>query len=345
MHELRKDPLLGKWVAVLKDSKEPEHYLQYPLGRRDAAEESTGCMFCSGREPETPPEIFALRQPGSPPDSSGWHTRVVPKSNPLFQIEGDLGRKGIGMYDKMNSIGANEIIIESPQHNVPVELMGPAQMKLVLATYRHRIAELEKDPRFRYLLIFKDHGKSAGEVYHHPHAQVVATPVIPKGIKEELDGAKDYFFYKERCIFCDMIDEELQNGRRIIMETGHFVAFTPFASITPFEFWIMPKKHNCAFQDSDDEEMEDLSFVLTTALKKMNWILKDPPYHYVLHTAPNRVPRKDHWHTLGEDFHWHIEIMPELLSRSGFELSSEMFVLTTSPEDAADYLRGASPLS
>ncbi|MBI3592759.1 MAG: galactose-1-phosphate uridylyltransferase [Nitrospirae bacterium] len=345
MHELRKDPLLSKWIVVLKDSKQPEFYIEenkgYPL---HAPEDSSSCILCLGKEHATPPEIFAIRKGSAQPNSPDWLTRVIPERNPVFQIEGDLGRRGVGMYDKMNSIGANEIIIESPDHNTQSEDMGITQMSNVIATYRNRISELEKDPRFRYTLVYKSCGKTAGELYSHPHSLLVATPVIPKGIKDELDGAKAYFYYKERCIFCDIINEELGAGERVIMDTSHFIAFTPFASRFSFEYWILPKKHNCAFQDISNEEMEDLSLILTTTIKKMRRLLKNPPYDYVIHTAPNRMPRKDHWHTLGDDFHWHIEVMPQLLTKSGFEWGSGFHILTTSPEDAAAYLRGASSL-
>ncbi|MCL4493176.1 MAG: galactose-1-phosphate uridylyltransferase [Nitrospirae bacterium] len=341
MHELRKDPLLGKWIAVLSDSKGPDFYLEKNAEHPAHGPDDEGsCILCAGREHEAGREIFAIRG-GNPPD---WYTRVIPQTSPLFQIEGELGRRGVGMYDRMNSIGANEIIIESPQHTICAEDSGIAQMSRVITTYKYRLSELEKDPRLRYTHLCKDCGRAAGEGYRHPHSQIIATPVIPKGIKDELDGAKAYFYYKERCIFCDIADEEMRTGKRIIMDTANFIAFTPFAPRFPFEYWILPKKHNCAFQDIRNEEVEDLGFILMSTLKKMKYVLHDPPYSYVLHTAPNRVPRKDHWHTLGDDFHWHIEVMPQLLKKSGFELSSEFYIMATSPEDAADYLKGASPL-
>ncbi|OGW25626.1 MAG: hypothetical protein A2X55_07190 [Nitrospirae bacterium GWB2_47_37] len=342
MHELRKDPILSRWVAVLEDSKPPHYYFERGIEHIErAGRDSDGakCILCPGREDKTPHEIFAIREIGTPQNTPNWQTRVVPKPNPTFQIEGDLGRRGIGMYDRMNSIGANEIIVESPSHDTHPEDLGITHMTMVLTTYKNRINELEKDPRFRYTFIYKDCGKTAGELYHHPHSQVIATPVIPKGIKEELDGAKAYYYYKERCIYCDIISEELRAEERIIMETKNIIAFSPFAPRLPFEFWIMPKRHSCAFQDIYDEEMEDLSLILMTTIKKMKILFKNPPYNYVLHTAPNRMPRKDHWHTLGEDFHWHLEVTPHLTTKSGFEWDSEFYILPTSPEDAAKYIK------
>jgi UDPglucose--hexose-1-phosphate uridylyltransferase len=330
MHELRKDPLLGRWVAVVSESMSPAEY-----NIHSAKTGESSCVLCPGREKETPKEIAAIREGGR------WWTRVIPNFKPVLHVEGDLGRKGVGMYDKMNSIGAHEIIIESPEHITPPEDVGSEQMLRTIKTYRDRVVDLEKDQRLRYILIFKNSGKDAGAVYSHPHSEIMATPIIPKLIKEELDGAKQYYGYKERCIFCDIMREELRLGERVIYETKDFIAFSPFAPKFPFEFWVVPKRHCCAFQDIGDNEMEDLGLMLSTGLKKLRRVLGDASYNYVIHTAPNRIPRRNHWHTLGDDFHWHIEIMPRLFRKSGFEWGSDFYVLTTSPEDAAKYLREA----
>jgi UDPglucose--hexose-1-phosphate uridylyltransferase len=330
MHELRKDPLLSRWVAVMSDSKSPEDYAIHPENS-----EETSCVLCPGREKETPPEIAATRE------GNKWWTRVIPNFKPVLHVEGELGRKGMGMYDKMNSIGANEIIIESPEHNKSPDEMGTEQMVRVIRIYSDRVTDLEKDERLRYIHIFKNSGKGAGAAYAHPHSEIMATPIIPKLVKEELDGAKQYYAYKERCIFCDIMREELRVGERLIFETRDFLAFSPFAPKFPFEFWILPKKHGCAFQNIGESEKEDLGTMLLTVLRKMRRVLKDSPYNYVIHTAPNRIPRRNHWHTLGDDFHWHIEIIPRLLRTSGVEWGSDFYVLTTSPEDAAQYLREA----
>ncbi len=243
------------------------------------------------------------------------------------------------MYDKMNSVGASEIIIESPDHAVRPEDMGLDQMMRVIKTYKDRMADLERDARLRYTFIYKNSGSEAGAVYSHPVSYLASTPIIPKRVKEELDGAKQYFAYKERCIFCDMIREEIRTGSRIVLETRHFIAFCPYASKFPFETWIIPKRHHCAFQDITAEEIEDMSFILSTSLQKLRQCFDGLSFNYFIHSAPNRIPRKDHWHTLGEDFHWHLEIMPRLLRTSGFEWGSGCYVLPTSPEYAAQYLR------
>jgi UDPglucose--hexose-1-phosphate uridylyltransferase len=211
-------------------------------------------------------------------------------------------------------------------------------MVRVILTYRARMADLEKDPRLRYTLIYKNTGESAGAEFTHPVSHLVSTPVIPKRVKEELDGAKQYFTYKERCLFCDVIREELRVGSRIILETRDFLAFCPYASKFPFESWIIPKIHNCSFQDIRTEEIEDLALILSSILKKMRSIFNNLSFNYFIHSVPNRIPRKNHWHSIGEDFHWHLEIMPRLLRTSGFEWGSGLYILPTSPEYAAKYL-------
>jgi UDPglucose--hexose-1-phosphate uridylyltransferase len=331
LHELRKDPLLGRWVAVLSQHKAPSDYAIYPTTDNEGS-----CILCAGREKETTAEIMSL--PGGN-ESKAWATRVIPNFTPVFRVDGELWRRGDGMYDKMNSIGANEIIIESPEHSVRPEDKGLDQMRKVIRTYRERMIDLEKDARLRYTLIYKNSGKEAGAVYSHPLSHLASTPVIPKRVKEELDGAKEYFAYKERCIFCDVIREELRIGSRVILETRHFISFCPYASKFPFESWIVPRRHCCAFQDIDQEEIEDMALILSSILKKLRTAFPGLAFNYFIHSAPNRMPRKDHWHTLGEDFHWHMEIMPRLMRTSGFEWGSGFYILPTSPEHASKYLR------
>ncbi len=332
MHTLRKDPILSRWVAVLSTSLAPGDYLPLAL----PAQEDT-CILCAGREAETPPEILAIRQ-----DDGAWQARVIPSFKPILMPEGDLGRRGLGMYDAMNSIGANEIIIETPEHNARPEDMGAGQVKNILELYKHRVIEIQKDARIRYVLVCKNSGSEAGSGLTHQHSEIIATPVIPLRMKAELDGAKSYYAYKERCIYCDILDEELMVGSRVIIETERFVAFCPYAPKFPFEFWIVPKEHRCAFEDAGLEEIDDLSHVLASAIKRLRTALNNPSYNYVVHTAPNRIPRRDHWHTLGDDFHWHIEVVPRLQRAAGFEWGSGFYVVPTSPEDAAEFLRRSS---
>jgi UDPglucose--hexose-1-phosphate uridylyltransferase len=338
MHELRKDILLGRWVAVLSESMAPSEYNLSPNNLKD----DKNCILCPGRESEIPSEITSIRKPGTNPDTPGWLVKAIPSLDPVFQKEGDLGRKGLGLYDKMNSVGANEILIESPEHTKRPEDIGPEHMAKVITLYKNRLVDLQEDSRVRYILIYKNSGKDAGEIFSHPISFLIATPVIPKKVKDELDSAKQYYSYKERCIFCDIIREELRVGERIILETKHFIAFCPYAAKFPFESWIIPKKHSCSFNEIDSEEIDDMGRIFTSLLRKLRTVLSEPPFNYFLHSAPNMIPRKDYWHTLGEDYHWHLEIIPRLRRISGFEWGSGFYILQTSPENAAKYLREVS---
>ena len=315
MHELRKDPVLSRWVAVLEDSLGPEDYDVFHKDEKEGQ-----CVLC-------------------PTGEADWLVKSIQSPTPLLVPEGELGRRGAGMYDKMNSIGINEIIIESPEHDKPPEDIGPEQMTRVVELMKERLLEIVKDERLRFALISKNSGALAGSLSSHPHSQIIATPIIPMRIKAELDGAKTYYAYKERCIFCDMLDEEMRVQKRVVIETEHFLAFCPFASKFSFESWVVPKRHMCEFQSMSPEETEDLGRVMTSLLRKMRSVLREPSYSYVVHAAPQRIPRRNHWHTLGDDYHWHIEIVPRLFRTSGFEWGSGFYVLSTSPEEAAKYFR------
>lgn len=337
MSELRKDLLHGRWIEVLSVSKSPSEYT-LSLSKRPAED---SCILCEGRESETPKETSSIRSLETKPDTPGWWVRAIPSFKPLFRVEGNLDRRAVGIYDRMNNIGANEILIESPKHNIKPEDIGLEQMAKVIKLYKDRIIDLSRDTRLRYILIFKNSLLDPWqESFSHPVSFLIATPIIPENIKDELDQAKQYYDFKERCIFCDIIREELKAGERVIFETQNFICFCPYASSFPFESWIIPKKHNCDFHAISGEEVKDIGFALMNILQRLKVVFgTEPPINYFLHTAPNRIPRRDQHHTLGDDYHWHIEIVPRLGEKSGFEWGSGLFIQTTSPEKAAKYLR------
>ncbi len=302
------------------------------------------CPFCEGQEEATFPEVFALRENGSPQDSPGWKVRVIPSISPIFGIEGGLGKKGEGgIYDLMRGVGAHEIIIETPRHLNSLHLLDTDQIELVLQAYIQRISDLKKDKRFRYLLIFKNYGKNAGaSKIDHTHSQLIAMPITPKMVKEELVGARKYFAYKERCIFCDIIKQEKLSGKRVVCENDGFLAFCPFASRFPYETWILPKRHQCDFEEMSNEAITSLAQILKEFFCRLFHCLGDPSYHWFLYTGPNRIPRRDHWETLCKDFHWHFEILPRLGKVAGFEWSTGFHINPLLPEDAARKLRECS---
>jgi len=337
MPELRKDPIIGRWVIIATErAKRPDQF----SGQPQEAPAEKPCPFCEGSESQTPPEIYALRPKHSPANSPGWELRVVPSIAPFLRIEGELERRGKGLYDLMNGIGAHEIVIETNQHIFNMADLSEEQIAKVMTCYINRINDLEKDERFKYVLVFKNHGWIAGGGrVKHSRSQLIATPVNPKRVKEELAGARFYYGYHERCVFCDLIKQELEFKDRIIIDIDGFIAITPFAARFPFEIWILPKKHSCDFTSLDMSMRLDLGRIIKKVLAKLKKGLNDPPYNYVFHTAPFRRSKLGYWKSIDYDYHWHIEIMPRLTRVAGFEWGTGFYICPLPPEDAAKFLR------
>jgi UDPglucose--hexose-1-phosphate uridylyltransferase len=330
MPELRKDPIHGRWVIIATErSRRPSDFVSEE--RR-----TTGgfCPLCEGNEDRTPPEIIAFRDNGTPPNTPGWTLRVVSNKFPALRIEGELNREGEGIYDKMNGIGAHEVVIEMPQHHETLATLPVKQVEGVLRAYRERIIDLRRDPRLRYVLVFKNHGVSAGASLEHSHSQIIALPIIPKRVSEEIEGAKNYFHYKERCVYCDIIRQELQQKSRLIAENPSFVSIAPFASRFPFETWILPKSHIPSYEHMEPFQYEQASQILSDTLKRLTQVLNDPPYNYIIHTSSFPDIDRDH-------YHWHFEIMPKLTKVAGFEWGTGFYINPTPPEEAAEYMREA----
>jgi UDPglucose--hexose-1-phosphate uridylyltransferase len=300
-----------------------------------------GCAFCEGNESQTPPEILAVRPDGGGPDGPGWQVRVIPSTHPVLDIEGEPDRAGDGMFDMMNDVGAHEVILETPEHVQNMADLDAEQIARVLSVYLDRVLALEKQRHVKYVLIYKNYGVAAGAgSFTHTHSQLIATPVNPKQVKRELLGARKYFDYKDRCIFCDIIREERADPSRVVLETDGFISVCPFASRFPYELCILPKRHSCDFETVTRPECAELAEVLKGSLGAIQRTLDDPPYNYVLHTAPFRKrPKPGYWKTVQEDYHWHIEIMPRLTQVAGFEWGSGFYINPVPPEQAAADLR------
>lgn len=342
MPELRKDPITGRWVVIATErGKRPSDFK--PEEKEEVSDIAT-CPFCEGKEHVTPSEITAWRTVESSPNSPGWYVRVIDNKFPALVKEGEVNRTGMGVFDMMSGIGAHEVIIETPEHNTNIPDMQDEHVEKILWAYKQRILELGKDKRFRYTLVFKNYKNTAGASLSHPHSQLISTPITPRYVKLELANARGYFLEKERCIFCDIIRQELGAGERVVYENEFFVVIAPFASRFPFELWILPRRHEFGFQVMPDEERILMARCLKEILARLRKTLNDPPYNYVLHTSPNPVPRAgkpDYWGTLEYDFHWHIEIIPRLTKMAGFEWGSGLYINPTPPEKAAKYLRDA----
>ncbi len=343
MPELRKDPVIGRWVIISTDrAKRPMDFVSPTEG----AQSPEACPFCEGNEADTPAEIFAVRPNGAKPNTPGWTVRVVPSIKPLLRIEGELNRRAKGMYDVMNGIGAHEVIVEDPQHTAHIADLSVERIEEVLQVSVRRIQDLERDPRFRYVLWFKNHGAVAGAgQIQHSRSQLIATPVTPKRVKEELVSARRYFEDKDRCLMCDVIAQEQQMKDRIVFDSPHIVALCPFASRFPFELVFFPKRHHCDFAAMQPNEIRDLATALKQVLTRLKTVLGDPPFNYILHTAPFRRHRAKggSWKTIEEDYHWHIELIPRLTRVAGFEWGSGFYINPTPPEEAARYLRETPP--
>jgi UDPglucose--hexose-1-phosphate uridylyltransferase len=337
MPTLRRDPVTGRWVINPDDVNDrPSSLIEM-----ERLIEKGICPFCEGNEKHTPPEIFALRAKGSEKDGPGWEVRVVPNISPALRVELDADRRADLMYDLMNAVGAHEVIIETPQHIPNLADLEAVQIQKVIQTYKQRISDLKRDQRLRSAFIFKNYGKRAGSSpIKHAHSQLIAVSVTPKSLKEELTGAKGYYDYKERCVFCDMIKQELSAEKRIVCSNPDFVAIAPFASRFTHEVWILPRKHSVDFESLSDEKSENLAVLLKEVLLRLKILLNDPPYNFVLHTGPNRTKRKGYsWKTLSDDYHWHVEIMPRYTRINGFEWGTGLYINATTPEQAAESLR------
>ncbi len=331
MPELRKDPVVGRWVIISADrARRPSDFGPEPVRPR-----LSRCVFCAGNEDKTPPEILAGRAAGGRPDGPGWTFRVVPNKFPALRIEGDLEPSGEGPYDRMNGVGAHEVVIESPDHAATLAAMSVDAVTDVLLAFRERFVDLKKDPRFEYILAFKNHGEAAGASLEHPHSQLIATPIIPIMVAEELAGGAKYYEIKERCVWCDVVREERRGRRRLILDEQGFVAIGPFAPRFPFETWILPTRHRSAFEESGVDELRGLAGILGEFLRRMNRVLNEPAFNFMLHSAPLREPALEH-------FHWHLEIIPKVTRVAGFEWGSGFFINPVPPEDAAVALRESS---
>jgi UDPglucose--hexose-1-phosphate uridylyltransferase len=339
MSELRWDPLKLHWVIIAKErGRRPRDFQTEPDNT-----EVTSCPFCYGNEDKTPPEIFAIR-PSGPPNSPNWRVRVIPNKYPALRVEGELNSRGYGLYDVMNGIGAHEIIVETPDHSRGLSDLTPAEITDVLRAYRSRYLDLRRDMRFRYMVLFKNHGSRAGATLAHSHSQLIAVPMTPPVAATELKVAREFYAAKERCIFCDLIAFELAIGDRVVREFPNYVIVTPYASCFPFELRLYPKRHSHDFALMNDEQLAELAVAMREMLARIKAVLNDPPYNFILHSAPplqQRLGKPDYWGSIEYDYHWHIELVPRLTQIAGFEWGTGFFINPTSPEDVAAFLREA----
>ncbi len=331
MSELRRDPVTGRWVIIeAAQTNGPDRY-----ERERPVTQGGPCPFCPGNEAMTPPEIHAVRPNGGAPNSPGWTLRVIPNKFPALRDEGQLDRRGLGLFDACNGVGVHEVVIETPDHRREIADLGASELAEVIRAVQQRFHALTADERWRSLLLFKNVGLTAGASLEHPHTQLIALPIVPKRVQEELRGAERYFDFRERCVFCDMLSQEQQEGERVVAENGAFLAYCPFVSRFPFETWILPRQHQADVFRLSPQDVDAFAQVLQETLQRLRGVLSDPPYNLLVHTAPRTTHERD-------AYHWHVEILPALTRVAGFEWGTGFYINPTAPEHAARWLRGAA---
>jgi UDPglucose--hexose-1-phosphate uridylyltransferase len=327
MGELRKDPVSGRWVIIATERQlRPSDFHVEQEVRKGGF-----CPFCAGNEDKTPAEIRLYEDPDK---RGGWQVRVVPNKFPALRVEGGLKKRGVGVYDMMNGVGAHEVVIETPEHKRrPTELSSEHFGRVALA-YRDRLSDLQRDRRFAYGLVFKNVGQQAGASLEHTHSQIIVTPVVPVSIVTELSECRRFHDYRGRCLLCDIVQQELDDGTRVVDETDAFVALAPYASRFPFELWVMPKEHSAHFAWEREGRLTEWAGLVHRVLRLLDASLDKPPYNYMLHTTPFTMGEVEH-------YHWHLEITPRLTKLAGFEWGTGFYINTVAPEEAAGYLRNA----
>ncbi|HNW44449.1 MAG TPA: galactose-1-phosphate uridylyltransferase [Elusimicrobiales bacterium] len=319
MPEIRKDPVFGRWVIIASErSLRPNEF-------RSAAEVHS-CPFCAGNEELTPPAIYSL-----PGEGGAWRLRVVRNKYPALVSEGLVGSSRDGIYDKMDGMGFHEVVIETPDHSRRLDEMPVEAIADVVKTFVLRVKDIKKDPRIKYVMIFKNHGRNAGASLLHPHSQIVAMPIAPLRVLQEVEGAALYFKERGTCVFCDIVKEEAVFKKRVVAENAEFLTVTPYASRFSFETWILPKAHSSHFENLTDSGALALAEMVRAALGKLSVSLADLSYNLIFHTMPVQDAETAH-------YHWHIEIMPKLSHVAGFEWGTGFYINTVSPEYAAEIL-------
>jgi UDPglucose--hexose-1-phosphate uridylyltransferase len=326
MPELRLNLIAREWAIIATErAKRPEEFLQRK-DKRYLPERIDTCPFCPGNEGRTPGEIIRVSTDGN------WKIRVTPNKFPALSPEGKRLRINEGLKHLVTGIGRHEVIIESPLHNITTALMPTEDVSDVLRVYKNRFLDLYNDSRVEHVIIFKNHGEGAGTTIEHPHSQIIGTPVTPFQIRDRIDEAIRYFDNTGECLMCATIRSELSEGRRIIIETEHFITFVPYAALSPFHTWIFPKRHAASFGDIQEEEIVDLAYNLKTTLYRFYFGLDNPDFNYVIRSEGPRQSDSEY-------FHWYLSIVPRLIQTSGFELGSGIYINTSLPEENAEFLR------
>lgn len=328
MGELRRDPVVNRWVIIDAERAEREALFQMELCAPIPASE---CPFCPGREAEDD-EIFALGKPGRTRNDADWWLRVIPDKYPIVKSQGMADRRSEGIFDLMNAIGVHELVVESPKHYTSWPELEDIEVQRILMAYRSRGLALRQDDRLRQIVVVKNHGRAVS-AFQHPHSLIIALPTVPKGVEEEIEGAAYQFRRTERCIYCEVIGQEVQMVKRVVRESPQFVALAPFASRFPCEVWVLPKRHAADYGNIRDEELLELARTLKGVLGSLEEVIQNFSCSIILHTAPL-------YQDVEAVYHWHLELLPKITKVAGFEWGTGFFINPVPPEEAAARLRG-----
>ena len=328
MHELRRCPLSNRWTVIAPSRVRRPDVFVFDM----EVDEESFDPFLEGNESSTPHEILAYRPNGSGANGPGWTTRVVPNKFPALSVDGQLEPRGAGLYDRMNGIGAHEVIIECPHRESRMSQLSALAIRDTLQAYRDRLADLKHDKRLVHAVIFKNSGPLAGATLDHAHSQLIALPVVPESIQTELEQSRKHFDARGRCLLADIVTQELADADRVVMDTPNFIAFCPFASRFPFEVWIVPKADESHYETVQRKHLDELGTLMKSILMRLDAALGQPAYNYVLHTAPFNAGKLP-------SYRWHFELFPRLSRTAGFEWGTGYNICTVPPEDAAKFLR------
>ncbi len=329
MSEIRQDPTTREWVIIARERSKRPHDFVHTQAKPELPSFSPTCPFCPGNEAMTPPESFTLLDK----QSKKWRIRVFPNHFPALTPEGSAGRREHdGFFLDMYGKGIHEVIVETPEHNAPLALADEDRLADLLLTYQKRYLALSEMPFLKLIIIFKNHGPSAGTSLEHPHSQLVGTPVVPRHIRIRHEIAVQYYDNTGRSLYSDLVNHELRVGERIVMDTDKFVVFHPFASHSPFETWIMPKSYRASFCNVSSDNIKSLAGVLHATLVKLHRGLNNPDYNFVIDTTPIGDENKDY-------YLWHMRIIPRLTEVAGFEIGSGIYINTALPEETAQFMR------
>ncbi|MBF0406426.1 MAG: galactose-1-phosphate uridylyltransferase [Candidatus Riflebacteria bacterium] len=330
MSEIRYNAITGDWVIIaVERAKRPMNFADVSQ-TIETPSFVESCPFCRGNESTSADEEFRISD-----EKGNWKIRSVRNKFSALAGSGDpvildQSRKTI------NGVGRHEVIIESPLHNHIIAFHSPDETYNLLSVYRNRFLNFYSDSRVKHVILYKNHGPDAGTSLEHPHSQIVGTPVIPGQVIQRLNLAEKSMIETGKCLYCQTMSEELTEKKRLIDETEHFVAFIPFASLSPYHVWIFPKKHSACFSTACAEAMTDLSILLHKILGKLYTALHNPSFNFVIRSLSPIESDLPY-------FHWYLAIVPRLSKAAGFELGTGMYINSSVPELSAENLRAAVP--